>query len=81
MVVGWVNCKDMAKNSLGVEDRKATTLSQAVEAWVEAFVDVARLQRWEEWAIGTDRTAEMALAGDSGCRSDATHRGRSPNPQ
>ena len=43
------------------EDRKATTLSQAVEAWGEAFVDVARLQRWEEWAIGTDRTAEMAL--------------------
>ena len=31
---------------------------------MEAFVDVARLQRWEEWAIGTDRTAEMALAGD-----------------
>jgi hypothetical protein len=33
-------------------------------------------KRWEEWAIGTVRTAEMALAGDFECHFYGTHRGR-----
>ena len=55
--MGWPKHKSLAENSLAVENRKATTLPEAVEAWVDvALVRPGCAERTAEIGLNLERT-------------------------